>query len=80
MLLDYEYLKRFFFLKKKSVSYRLNIKYLGVVKISKRERTDVGSALDWSVIIFFINDCMLRKKSSSIKYVLHVKGQSVKHN
>ena len=49
------------FLKKNPVNYRLNIKYLGV--ISKRERTDAASALDWSIIIFFINDCMLRKKN-----------------
>ena len=63
VLLNFEYLKRFFF--------RLNTKYLGVLKISvsKKERTDVANALDWNIK----SDCMLRKKRNSIKYVLHVK-------
>ena len=57
----------------KNINYRLNIKDLGVLKISKKERTDVASALDWT-IIFFFNNCMLITENSSLtKHVLHVK-------
>ena len=57
----------------KNINYRLNIKDLGVLKISKKERTDVASALDWTIIIFFNNCMLITENSSSIKYVLHVK-------